>query len=99
MDIPLELQKAFDDGAYYEKNFGIDRMDLLKCEPGKSVSYGLSPIEERAKLELLGVRKINMEYEWIFQQNRLEQGVIETLRDFLPFTSACFKYFDLMGEK
>jgi SAM-dependent methyltransferase len=99
VDISLELLKAFDDGSYYEKNFGIDKKDLMQCEPGKSIAKGLSPIEEFHKLESLGVPNIRVEYEWIFQQNRLDQEIINSIKDFLPFTSPCFKYFDLIGFK
>lgn len=99
LDVPLELQKAFDDGAYYEKNHGINKMDLLSCEPGKTLNYGLSPIEEIEKLKVLGVQQIKIEHEWIFQQNRLGPEAIEMIKKFLPFTSPCFKYFDLIGEK
>jgi SAM-dependent methyltransferase len=99
IDLPLESQKAFDDGHYYEKNFGIDKKDLSLCEPGKSITKGLSPLEESAKLESLGIDQIEFKYEWIVQQHRLGADVIKNLIDFLPFTSACFKYFDLMGTK
>jgi len=99
VDLSLEMQKAFDDGTYYEKNFGIDKKDLLQCEPGKSVVGGLSPMEECAKIEALGIGQIKVEYEWVVQQNRLDPDEIKVLRNFLPFTSSSFKYFDLMGIK
>jgi SAM-dependent methyltransferase len=99
VDMSLEFKKAFDDGSYYEDNFGIAKEDLVRCEPGKSISHGLSPTEERAKLERLGVSEIKVEYEWVFQQNRHNPNVIKTLKDFLPFSSSCFKYFDLSGIK
>jgi hypothetical protein len=95
----LELQKAFDDGSYYEENFGLDKNDVLQCEPGKSIAKGLSPNEENFKLEELGIQQTQIEYEWIFQQNRLDREVIHTIEKFLPFTSSCFKYFDLIGSK
>jgi len=99
VDLHLELQKAFDDGKYYEENFGIDKNDLHQCEPGKSVTKGLSYIDERAKIEALGVNDVRVEYEWVVQQNRLKPEEIGTLIKFLPFTSSCFKYFDLTGTK
>jgi hypothetical protein len=99
VDLTLESEKAFDDGTYYEKNFGIDKQDLALCEPGKSIALGLSPSEEQSKLERLGVRRIEIKYEWVVQQNRLDTNIVNNLTDFLPFTSACFKYFDLMGSK
>ena len=99
VDLSLESQKAFDDGTYYEKNFGIDKKDLAHCEPGKSITLGLSPIEEKLILERLGSSRVEIKYEWILQQNRLAVDIVSNLTDFLPFTSACFKYFDLMGVK
>jgi len=99
LNLSLELEKAFDDGSYYEKNFDIDKNDLARCEPGKSNTLGLSPEEERSKLERLGVSRIEVQYEWIFQQNRLDPIIISNLIDFLPFSSPCFKYFDLKGVK
>ncbi len=99
VDLALEYQKAFDDGAYYEKNFGINKHDLALCEPGKSITAGLSSLEERTKLENLSISQIKIEYEWVFQQNRLDADVVKNLVDFLPFTSACFKYFDVIGIK
>ena len=99
VDIPLELKKAFDDGAYYEELFGINQLDLLNCEPGKSKYNGLAPQEEYLKIETLGVSSISIVYEWVFQQNRIELDVLNTLKNFLPFTKGCFKYFDLMGIK
>jgi SAM-dependent methyltransferase len=99
IDLTLESEKAFDDGAYYEKNFGIDKKDLARCEPGKSITLGLSPAEEYSKLERLEVKRIEIKYEWVFQQNRLDENIVSNLINFLPFTSACFKYFDLMGVK
>ncbi len=99
VDLSLESEKAFDDGTYYEKNFGIDKKDLACCEPGKSIARGLSPEEEQSKLYLLGVSRIEVKYEWIFQQNLLDANTVSNLTDFLPFTSACFKYFDLIGAK
>lgn len=99
VELPLEFQKAFNDGAYYEANFGIDKKDLFQCEPGKSNTHGLAPHEEQSKLESLYASKIEIKYEWIFQQNRLSEDKVKNLIDFLPFTSACFKYFDLMGTK
>ena len=98
-DIKIELQKAFDDGTYYEERFGIDKNDLIQCEPGKSIAYGLCPLEECSKLESLGIKKIRIGYEWIFQQNRLDTTAVEIITNFLPFTSSCFKYFDLIGKK
>lgn len=99
VDLPLEFQKAFDDGSYYEANFGIDKKELSKCEPGKSITNGLAPHVEKSKLERLNVTNIEVNYEWIFQQNRLEANKVKNLIDFLPFTGACFKYFDLIGAK
>lgn len=99
VDIPLEVHKAFNDGSYYEENFGIDKIDLEQCEPGKSIARGLSCGEEHTKLKALGFGGIRIEYEWILQQNRLDPDMISTLIRFLPFTSSCFKYFDLMGTK
>jgi SAM-dependent methyltransferase len=97
VDLPLELKKAFDDGAYYEENFGIDKKDLLQCEPGKSILNGLSPMEEVIKLERLGSCQVKVNYEWAFQQNRHNADVVKTLINFLPFTKSCFKYFELTG--
>lgn len=99
LDLPLEVKKAFDDGAYYQEQFGIDPADLRYCEPGKSVAKGLLASEELGKLKSLGASQVAIEYEWIFQQNRIEPDVVDALRSFLPFTSSCFKYFDLMGVK
>lgn len=99
VDLTLESEKAFEDGTYYEKNYGIDKKDLARCEPGKSIALGLSAPEEQSKLERLGVKRIEIKYEWIFQQNRLDANIVSNLTNFLPFTSACFKYFDLMGGK
>ena len=99
VDLALESQKAFDDGTYYEQHFGIDKKDLSRCEPGKSIAHGLSPTEEQSKLQTLGANRTEIKYEWIFQQNRLSPEIVEHLMGFLPFTSACFKYFDLMGVK
>jgi SAM-dependent methyltransferase len=99
VDLSLESEKAFDDGSYYEKNFGIDKQDLARCEPGKSIALGLSPEEEQTKLGRLAVSRTEIKYEWIVQQNRLDADVVKNLTDFLPFTSACFKYFDLIGVK
>ena len=99
VNLSLEFEKAFDDGSYYEKNFGINKNDLVRCEPGKSINLGLSPEEERSKLNLLGVSCIEIKYEWVFQQSRLDPGIVGNLTEFLPFTSPCFKYFDLMGVK
>lgn len=99
VNLPLEFQKAFDDGTYYEKNFGIDREDLFQCEPGKSITLGLSPAEEYYKLEVAGALKIKITYEWILQQNKLSSDLVKTISNFLPFTSPCFKYFDLLGGK
>ncbi len=99
VDLSLESEKAFDGGSYYEKNFGIDKNDLARCEPGKSIARGLSPEGEQSKLVRLGVSRIEVKYEWIFQQNRLDSKIVSNLTDFLPFTSPCFKYFDLMGVK
>jgi len=99
IDLALEFKKGFDDGTYYEENFGINKNDLKLCEPGKSIANGLSPTEERTKLQLLGIQEIKIEYEWIVQQNKLDPEVIKNISDLLPFTSSCFKYFDLMGVK
>jgi SAM-dependent methyltransferase len=99
VDVPLEVHKAFNDGMYYEENFGIDKKDLEQCEPGKSITHGLSCGEEHAKLKALGFGEIQIAYEWVLQQNRLDPDVIDTITKFLPFTSSCFKYFDLMGKK
>jgi SAM-dependent methyltransferase len=99
VDLKLEFLKAFDDGSYYEANFGIDKKELSMCEPGKSITNGLTPNVEKSKLKRLNVTKIEVNYEWIFQQNRLEATKVNNLIDFLPFTSACFKYFDLIGIK
>lgn len=98
-DLTLELLKAFDDGAYYQENFGINKEDLLCCEPGKSERGGMSPTEEQYKLARLGANLTEYKYEWIFQQNRLPSDTVAKLVDFLPFTSRCFKYFDLNGVK
>jgi SAM-dependent methyltransferase len=99
IDLVLELQKAFDDGTYYEENFGINKYDLIKCEPGKSIKKGLSPKEECSKLKKIGASKIKIKYDWVFQQNKIDTKTIKTLIDFLPFTSPCFKYFDIIGSK
>ena len=99
VDLPLEFHKAFDDGSYYEASFGIDKKDLILCEPGKSITNGLEPYDERSKLESLNASKVEINYEWIFQQNKLGADKVKNLIDFLPFTSACFKYFDLTGIK
>lgn len=99
VDLALEYQKAFDDGAYYENNFGINKNDLMLCEPGKSIADGLSPAEECVKLKNLGISQIEIKYEWVLQQNRLNTNLVKNLIDFLPFTSACFKYFDVIGVK
>ncbi len=99
LDLPLERQKAFDDGAYYHENFGINPEDLRDCEPGKSVAKGLLASEELLKLKAAGFSEVGIEYEWVFQQNRIDPAAVGTLRSFLPFTSPCFKYFDLIGTK
>lgn len=99
LDIPLELKKAFDDGTYYEENFNINKDDLQKCEPGKSNANGLLANDEMKKLKSLGASVVSIEYEWIFQQNKIDPSVVNTLRSFLPFTSPCFKYFDIQGVK
>lgn len=99
IDISIEFKKAFEDGEYYAENFGINKHDLSLCEPGKSISKGLSPSEEKIKIAGLGASHININYEWIVQQNLLEQDTIQTIVSFLPFTSSCFKYFDLTGQK
>ena len=99
VDIEIEFQKAFNDGTYYEEKFGINKEDLFRCEPGKSIDKGLSPLEEQSKLEALGIRQIKIVYEWLVQQNRHDSSVTKTMTDLLPFSSSCFKYFDLLGIK
>ena len=99
LDMPLEIKKAFDDGTYYEENFNINRDDLQKCEPGKSNTNGLMADDEVKKLKSLGANRVSIEYEWIFQQNKIDPSIVNSLRSFLPFTSPCFKYFDLHGVK
>lgn len=99
LDLSLELKKAFDDGSYYHENFGINPEDLRDCEPGKSVAKGLLGSEELHKLKNAGFSQASIEYEWVFQQNRIDPAIVGNLRSFLPFTSPCFKYFDLTGTK
>ena len=99
VDIHLEVRKALDDGSYYSENFGIDSQDLLDCEPGKTISRGMISVDERARLRQLGASRVSVVHEWVFQQNRLAQEKVAILREFLPFTSSCFKYFDIIGAR
>jgi SAM-dependent methyltransferase len=98
-DLALEYKKAFDDGSYYESQFGINSDELRQCEPGKSIEGGLCAKEESSKLLALGARNVSVHYEWVFLQNQFDEKTIGVLQDFLPFTNACFKYFDLIGKK
>lgn len=99
LDLAVEAKKAFDDGAYYQERFGIQASALQDCEPGKSIKMGLLPSEETAKLQAVGAARASVIYEWIFQQNRIDPDAVKLIESFLPFTAACFKYFDLVGRK
>lgn len=99
LDLAVEAKKAFDDGAYYQEQFGIPASALQDCEPGKSVKMGLLPSEETTKLQAAGAARTSVIYEWIFQQNRIDSAAVKLLESFLPFTAPCFKYFDLVGRK
>ena len=99
LDLDVELKKAFDDGTYYQEQFGIDASELQDCEPGKSVRMGLHPWEELGKLHTFGAMQTKVIYEWIFQQNRIDPDSVKVIEAFLPFTAPCFKYFDLFGCK
>lgn len=99
VDVVVEYKKGFDEGKYYQENFGLDPLTVVECEPGKAQTLGLDPMEEIAKLSEIGATKPRILYEWVVQQNKLDNEAIKTLHEFLPLTSGCFKYFDIQGIK
>lgn len=99
IDLELEYKKAFDDGSYYETAFGINKTDLERCEPGKTIQQGMSAVDELYKLNLLGASECKLVFEWIAQQNKLSIQEVDLIRSLLPASSGCFKYFDLIGKK
>lgn len=93
-----EFKKAFHNAEYYRK-FGIKEIDLELCEPGRSRSNGLNPFTEIMILENFFKKPIEIKFNWIVNQNRLEKNFIKSIYDALPFSSSLFKYFDIYGQK
>lgn len=94
----IEFKKAFQNAKFYKK-FGIKEMDLELCEPGKSKNNGLSPFTEILILEKLFKKPVEIKFNWIVNQNRLEKKLIKSIYDAVPFSSSFFKYFDIYGKK
>jgi len=98
--LKIELNKAFDDGNYYEKNFNIKKNDLEYCEPGKTRDLGIDPYNEISFLKNLGFKNIEVKFDWIVSENKISnKNIIKNLYSYSDLCSSAFKYFDIYAEK
>lgn len=97
--VESEIDKAWDNGKYYSKEFGISEADLVLCEPGKTAHGGMDPAQELDQLKRIGFGGLRLEYHWIMAQHLLDPTVVRTIESVLPISSSAFKYFDMYGQK